>query len=327
MESVRRALCGRRRLTPTTFPPARPLAPGRPRPLVATHPIAVLSHLLSFLLLGGMNGKAGRRQLTADSPCPQAEKVMLPVYARLRERARQIVSRFPPAPFYTEQPAAADLSRRLLASNPVVASLRTFVSTCLSDDFGHGLTHCTKVALDAGALMLIEGPRCGWSPEETQRRVLVAQSAGLLHDTCRKEENHAEAGAIFAQRVLEAYPFSSEEISDICMAIRNHEAFRSQLVIDSPAGRLISDCLYDADKFRWGPDNFADTLWEMLSFLDPPFAVFVSRYPSGLAKLAGIKSTFRSPTGRQYGPQFIDLGLAIGSELYKVINRDFKDFL
>jgi hypothetical protein len=33
--------------------------------------------------------------------------------------------------------------------------------------------------------------------------------------------------------------------------------------------------------------------------------------------LKKIKDTFRTPTGRKYGPGFIDLGVAIGDELYK----------
>lgn len=252
---------------------------------------------------------------------------MMPVYARLRERARQIVSRFPPALFYTEQSDAHDFSRQLLAANPVATDLLTFVSAHLEDDFGHGLGHCTRVAVDAGALMIIEAAGCGYSPAETRRRVLVAHSAGLLHDIRRKADHHADAGAAFAETVLRDYPLAPDEIADICLAIRNHEAFCPAVRIGTAAGKLVSDCLYDADKFRWGPDNFTDTLWKMVSFINPPFSLFVSRYPQGMEKLSGIKSTFRSATGKQYGPQFIDLGLAIGDELYDVIIRNFSYLL
>ena len=99
------------------------------------------------------------------------------------------------------------------------------------------------------------------------------------------------------------------------------------MAIDSTAGRLVSDCLYDADKFRWGPDNFSDTLWEMVSFMNPPLSVFVSRYPSGMETLFKIRSTFRSRTGKKYGPQFIDLGLAVGNELYKVIMHHYSHLI
>jgi hypothetical protein len=42
----------------------------------------------------------------------------------------------------------------------------------------------------------------------------------------------------------------------IVAAIRNHEAFRKILESEDKSARLVSDSLYDADKFRWGPDNF-----------------------------------------------------------------------
>jgi hypothetical protein len=50
-------------------------------------------------------------------------------------------------------------------------------------------------------------------------------------------------------------------------------------------------------------------------------------YPEGMEKLAKIKDTFRTRTGKKYGPQFIDLGIAIGKELFDVINREFAHLL
>ena len=50
-------------------------------------------------------------------------------------------------------------------------------------------------------------------------------------------------------------------------------------------------------------------------------------YSQGMEKLATIKSTFRTPTGKKFGPQFIDLGLAIGEELYEVIKTEFSEYL
>ena len=76
---------------------------------------------------------------------------------------------------------------------------------------------------------------------------------------------------------------------------------------------MLSDCLYDADKFRWGPDNFTHTIWDMVGFINPPLKTFVSHYPKGMALLKKIRGTFRSRTGRRYGPQFIDVGIAIGT--------------
>jgi hypothetical protein len=57
----------------------------------------------------------------------------------------------------------------------------------------------------------------------------------------------------------------------------------------------------------------------MLAYRDVPVDRFLTHYPQGMAFLKKIRNTFRTNTGRQYGPQFIDLGIAIGDELYKVL--------
>jgi hypothetical protein len=65
----------------------------------------------------------------------------------------------------------------------------------------------------------------------------------------------------------------------------------------------------------------------MVLFHNPPLTKFMDRYPQGMEGLAKIKSTFRSYTGKQYGPQFIDIGLAIGEKLYEVIKVEFAQYL
>ncbi len=40
----------------------------------------------------------------------------------------------------------------------------------------------------------------------------------------------------------------------------SHEAFKKLETSGSTNAMMISDCLYDADKFRWGSDNFTDTI-------------------------------------------------------------------
>ena len=40
-----------------------------------------------------------------------------------------------------------------------------------------------------------------------------------------------------------------------------------------------------------------------------------------------IKATFRTETGKKYGPPFIDLGLAVGKKLHDVILSEFSDHL
>jgi hypothetical protein len=60
----------------------------------------------------------------------------------------------------------------------------------------------------------------------------------------------------------------------------------------------------------------------MVAFSGLPVDQFLTLYPSAMERLARIKSTFRTPAGRRYGPEFIDLGLAVGEELYRVICRE-----
>jgi hypothetical protein len=248
---------------------------------------------------------------------------MKPVYVSLRKRARQIVSRYPPPDFYVECAPEVRRSRHIFETEPVLQQLRERLATELDDDFGHGFRHASLVALDAGALILLESSDSGVSPAVINRRTVVAQSAGLLHDIRRKHPQHAAQGAVVAARLLADYAFTEREVDDIRIAIRCHEAFKESSPPESPVGRLVSDCLYDADKFRWGPDNFHDTLWEMLRCTDPEFAEFVSRYPSGMRSLEKIKDSFRTRTGRKYGPQFIEFGLSIGKELFDIISREY----
>lgn len=249
---------------------------------------------------------------------------MVSVYTRLRDRARHIISHYPPPDFYTDLSRAFSLSRHIFDNHPTLSDLRFYVTGRLEEDFGHGLQHATKVALDAGTLIIAEGERTGLNTKVVHRCVVTVQSASLLHDLKRKEPNHAVQGAAHAAVLLSRYPFSTEEREDIRLAIHDHEAFQKRVPVNSRRGDLVSGCLYDADKFRWGPDNFADTLWCMVFYHNPSLADFVASYPEGLASLQRIKTTFRTVTGRKYGPQFIDIGMAIGEELLKVIEAEYN---
>jgi hypothetical protein len=250
---------------------------------------------------------------------------MQPIYARLRERARQIVSTFPLPDFYRDESAACEFSERFLKTDPAMKKLNRFVANRLDDTFGHGLQHALKVTIDAGALLNIEVQDAGCKRSTLERGMRVVQSAGLLHDIKRKQREHAKLGAAHAREILKNSPLSPPEIEDVCRAIHNHEAFSKNMIATTPEGAMASDCLYDADKFRWGPDNFTDTLWDMISLYNPPLSKFMARYPRGMEGLEKIKATFRTPTGKKYGPQFIDLGQAIGQKLYEVIQAEFSD--
>jgi hypothetical protein len=200
---------------------------------------------------------------------------------------------------------------------------RAIVQQELKNNYGHGLDHAQKVAVDAGALAYIEGLRLLLQESAQHQAGILAQMAGLLHDLRRGEKDHAQSSAAAAEKILLDFPFPAEDEQMIVEAIANHEAFVEPKRIDSTLGQIVSDVLYDADKFRWGPDNFTLTLWEMLRFSQAPIARLIRRFPKGMKGIARIKDTFRTETGRVYGPEFIDLGLAIGEKIYQFLQERF----
>ena len=252
---------------------------------------------------------------------------MQPIYHQIRQRARQIILRHPTPDFYHDHSAADEASKQFFDRSRDIKKLLSFLAATLENDFGHGLMHAVKVSHDAGTLMVIETRQHQYDEEALVRLVCLAQTAGLLHDVKRKKKDHSSRAATHAKKLLKKYSYSDEEVHHISAAIHNHEAFKEPMDASSPEGELISNCLYDADKFRWGPDNFHDTLWDMVSFFNPPLSKFMEGYPRGMEKIKSIKTTFRTATGRKYGPQFIDLGLAIGEELYEVIQTEFSAYL
>jgi len=249
------------------------------------------------------------------------------IYKKIREKARQIALELPSPDFYYECTESVEISGNFFDSDPLVQKIYGCVAERLENDFGHGMAHAEAVARDAGALIVEESKILCDSTETSMRRLLVVQTASLLHDVQRKMEDHALEGARTAGEILPSFPFELAEIDDICQAIRNHEAFREISGYFSSEGLLVSDCLYDADKFRWGPDNFKYTVWDMIAFANVPFSRFMTGYHGGLKSLQKIKTSFRSSTGKKYGPQFIDMGIFIGEKLYSVIQEEYSGYL
>jgi hypothetical protein len=51
----------------------------------------------------------------------------------------------------------------------------------------------------------------------------------------------------------------------------------------------------------------------------------IARFPWGVTGIVRISDTFRTPTGRQYGPEIIETGVAIGKEIYRYLVQHFGD--
>ena len=250
--------------------------------------------------------------------------VMDETYRQIREMARELVNNLPEPLFYKKEAEALLRSHRLFNENRQLKGLITYLEAELNEDFGHGLAHSRKVAIEAGALIFIE--RRGAPAPDLEALVFQAHCAGLLHDTMRKHRDHAEKGAAYAEETLGFLGFSQKAIEEIAFAILCHEAFSAaqRPVAPGQDAQLLADTLYDADKFRWGPDNFTHTVWDMVSYTRIPLPLFISHYPKALEGISRIRATFRSESGKLYGPGFIDIGLEVGKKLYKIIRTDFS---
>jgi hypothetical protein len=237
------------------------------------------------------------------------------LYQKLRQTAQQIAVTLPKPDFYGRHEAVIRRADDTLATNETVRRCRTYLDASQLE-CAHGLCHCEAVARDAGAIVLIEAQECEINRSDIEPLFTAAIIAGLLHDIKRKEQDHAVRGSIEAEKILAGLGMNLRERQYIADAIRNHEAFQETFDRDDAAGRLVSDALYDADKFRWGPENFTTTLWLMVEAHDTPPEALHRIFKEKMRGIERIKETFRTATGKQYGPEFIDQGITIGNAIY-----------
>lgn len=247
------------------------------------------------------------------------------VIRRLQREAERIASKHSLPEFYTRFVAPLAVAKRIFYNHPRVLRLRKAIESEFQEDLGHGLYHSTRVSIDCAALLFIETDADRMKPVAVERLMMVGTFAGLLHDICRDEENHAECGADKAEEILADFQLSKNEITCICQAIRNHEAFTSCMPATRRWTQLVSDCLYDADKFRWGSDTFTHTLWHMANHQGLTPQELILRFPWGMSGTLKIKDTFRTSTGRQYGPEIVETGVEIGKEIYRYLLQHFRE--
>ena len=236
-------------------------------------------------------------------------------YREAKQLSRRISTAVGRPHFYSERRQEVNRSRVLFRSHPLVRHGLSILRN-QEDHFGHGLLHAARVAVDAGALVMVESGR-GVQGQDVGRLVLLAHLAGVFHDVRRFEKQHAKKSAAAAEYILRSsFGLREAEVTAVTKAIGNHEAFQPVETLEDPQALLISDALYDADKFRWGPDNFTEMLWSMLERRNVPISAVMGRYLEGMKGIERIRSTFRSQTGQAYGPDFIDRGMEIGRRLY-----------
>lgn len=244
--------------------------------------------------------------------------------ARARKISEEIAAACGAPRFYREKFREVAASSEHFETHPAVRRALAIVTEDCGA-YGHGLSHARKVAIDAGALILIEEAGIHDTPTR-MHHLMLAHLAGLLHDICRGHRFHARTGAERAEVILCEFDLTDVERKAIGDAIRNHEAFQPAAALDLPWMQMLSDVLYDADKFRWGPDNFTEMLWDIVAPIDVPMKKLLAHYLPGLEGLTRIRGSFRSRTGKEYGPEFIDLGLIIGRKLYdELVVQEWPD--
>ncbi len=237
--------------------------------------------------------------------------------------AREIASDSEKPLFHTEKSCLIEESEKYLRSSGYLREFQKYTGD-IFNNWGHGFKHSVTVAIEGGAIVLAEIRETGIEANEI-RCLEHVQIAGLLHDIRRKEKNHAIAGALEAERILLEHGVRPDDIQIIKTAISNHEAFKKPVVPETVEGKIVSDALYDADKFRWGPDNYLETIWYMLDSMNIPLKRLVMTYPEKVQGIIDIKKTFRSGTGIRYGPDFIDRGLKIGEKLIERLAKYLKE--
>lgn len=243
------------------------------------------------------------------------------IYHRLQEKAFRTAERIGPPSFYAAHGGELETSTSSFRENTLLHACKAQIDRTKLHP-AHGLPHCEKVAIEAGAIVLAE--RAGENTG-TAELMFCAQIAGLLHDITRAGKDHSITGSIEAGRILEEFGIKERKKKYVTAAIRNHEAFREVLLSEDASARLVSDALYDADKFRWGPDNFTTTLWLMVKASGTSARMLYNTFQEKMSGIRRIRDTFRSETGRKYGPEFIDFGIAIGNEIYSEMERMIRD--
>ena len=259
------------------------------------------------------------RVLTSASPAVYYALMSHPAYEQLQDIAHRVAKTLPVPAFYGRHAKMIRFAGEHLAASELLSECRAYLDESKLE-CAHGLCHCEAVARDAGALVLIEAPGRGIGEDDSAGLFLAAELAGLLHDIKRKEKDHARLGSIEADRILKDLGLEKDYRKYIVDAIRNHEAFKGTKKADDEEGQLVSDALYDADKFRWGPENFTTTLWTIVNDYDMPPESLHKVFKEKMKGIEKIKDTFRTRTGLQFGPEIIDQGITIGNVIYKEMN-------
>lgn len=242
---------------------------------------------------------------------------MIEILHNMKSLARDLARDLPTPSFYTRFATEMAFSWDLFFNSPVVLKLQEDALAFLYDDFMFGIEHSKKVAQDASTILLAEDS--GLSKETKLRLAPLAQVAGLLHDIECVGDDHAERGADTVASLLEPYALPGEDKEMIATAIACHESLTD---VEYPGKEVaaISRALYDADKFRFGADIFATTLWIYCDYNNADLAAIARRFPRGLERAQAVAGTFRTKVGAEHGDEILAQGMTVGETMLEKLN-------
>lgn len=237
----------------------------------------------------------------------------------LKRRARDLAACRPQPAFILDCAEEISHASGLFFDHPMMLRLQADALGFLNEACGLGVEHAKRVAIDAAALVLAEPS--GLSPDERRRVALLAEMAGLLHDALRYEDDHADKGADLCLRILRGYALSPEERLWIAQAVALHEIDLPLAEGGAEASRLLTGAVHDADRFRYGPDIFATTLWELCECDEWPLEDLARTFPEGALRAAACLKGFRTEQGRRYGPALIAEGLSLAKDYTRMFDQ------
>lgn len=235
----------------------------------------------------------------------------------LKNHAKKLAKEMPVAAFYLDHATEMAFAWDLFFNHSVLLRLQEDCLAFLYDDYMFGIEHSKKVAHDAAAIILSE--ESGLTQEEKRHLAFLAQVAGLVHDVQRGEDDHAHRSADAVDSILAGYPIEADDVALIVRAVAGHEERTEPSDYPDPPTRLLCQALYDADKFRFGPDIFSTTMWLFCDYNSWSLAETAGQFPKGISAAKAVVHTFRTDVARRYGPELIEQGIKLGETMSRML--------
>ncbi|XPV76418.1 MAG: hypothetical protein ACNI27_00485 [Desulfovibrio sp.] len=235
-----------------------------------------------------------------------------------RNEAKRIVAELPAPAFYDDCDSEVEFSRKLFFQHPVLARLQEDALNFLYDETRFGIIHAKNVAIDACAIVLVEGQLA--SADENRHLALLAQISGMLHDISLHEEEPSIQNSEAAAVVLRQYDLTDRDRKLIDLAISHHEWGDFSFEDDYEA-ELLCGAVHDADKFRWGPDIFSTAFWKGCNYQQADSAQMIKCFEQSFGTISDYRDNFKTICGRSYGSELLEFGENAGTAILEYMKR------